>query len=167
MKQPLYKLDDLELFKLIQIVNREIHETRKKAKVLNEYMRCFPTYYVDDLDQLKEIKLKLQAQRDISLRELKDDIGYKGIVLNAIEKGYSISVNDGEEWSTVKSTDYKEIIKDIESVDDCDLNFYDKSDKYVGWAKIILCNDYNESVSDYTANDEMESLINIGEKAHG
>ena len=84
--------------------------------------------------------------------------GYKGIVLNAIEKGYSISVNNGEEWSTDKSTDYMEVIKDIETVDDCDLNFFDKSDKYVGWAKIILYNDYNESVSDYTANDEMESL---------
>ena len=71
MNQPLYKLDDLELFKLIQIVNREIHETRKKAKVLNEFMRCFP---VDYLDQLKEIKLKLQTQRDIGLRELKDGI---------------------------------------------------------------------------------------------
>ena len=90
--------------------------------------------------------------------------GYKGIVLNAIDKGYSISVNNGEEWSTDKSTDYIEVIKDIETVDDCDLNFFDKSDKYVGWAKIILYNDYNESVSDYTANDEMESLINIGGK---
>jgi hypothetical protein len=78
--------------------------------------------------------------------------GYKGLVLNAIDKGYSVSVNNGEEWSTDKSRDYMEVIKDIETVE------------YVGWAKIILYNDYNESVSDYTANDEMESLINIGGK---
>ena len=68
MRQPLYKLDDVELFKLIQIVKREIHETRKKAKALNEFMRCFQ---VDYLDQLKEIHLKLQTQRNIVLQELK------------------------------------------------------------------------------------------------
>ena len=90
--------------------------------------------------------------------------GYKAVVLNAIEKGYSISVNNGEEWSTNKSTDYMEVIKDIETVDVCDLNFFDKSDKYVGWALIVLGNEYYESISDYTANDEMEALINIKEK---
>jgi len=71
MNQPHYKLDDVELFALIRLVKREIHGTRKKAKALNEFMRCFQ---VDYLDQLKEIHLKLQTQRNIVLRELKDDI---------------------------------------------------------------------------------------------
>tara|TARA_R110000772_G_scaffold258830_1_gene376200 strand:+ start:309 stop:674 length:366 start_codon:yes stop_codon:yes gene_type:complete len=95
--------------------------------------------------------------------------GYKAVVLNAIEKGYSISVsnileNPDDNLKEIRSTDYKKVIKEIEEWDNCDLNFFDKSYKYVGWAKVILYNDYNTSVSDYTANDEMESLINIGGK---
>ena len=74
MNQPWYKLDDVELFKLIQIVNRETHETRKKAKALNEFMRCTQ---VDYLDQLKEIHLKLQTQRNKVLRELKYGITWE------------------------------------------------------------------------------------------
>lgn len=90
--------------------------------------------------------------------------GYKGLVLNAIDKGYSVSVNNGEEWSTDKSRDYKEVIKDIETVDECDLHFFDKSGERIGWAMVILYNDYNESISDFTANDKMESLMSIGGK---
>lgn len=70
MNQPQDKLDDLELFRLIQLVNREIHETRKKAQSLNEFMRCFQ---VDYLDQLKGLHRKLQTLHDRVLQELKEE----------------------------------------------------------------------------------------------
>ena len=61
---------------------------------------------------------------------------YKHLVKEAINQGLTVSVYDGEEWSLKRSTNYKEIIYEIESVEEAQIRFR-KDNDIVGWALII------------------------------
>lgn len=100
--------------------------------------------------------------------------GWKGLCLNALSKGYDISVHDSEEWVLSRSQDMTEIMEAIESVDGCEIDIFsstpvhgyevekDENGKdlwFVGWARIITANYYDESVSDFTTMPCMEELV--------
>jgi len=100
--------------------------------------------------------------------------GWKGLCLNALSKGYDISVHDSEEWVLSRSQNMSEIMEAIESVDGCEIDIFsstlvhgyevekDEDGKdlwFVGWARIITANYYDESVSDFTTMPCMEELV--------
>jgi len=100
--------------------------------------------------------------------------GWKGLCLNALSMGYDISVHDSEEWVLSRSQDMTEIMEAIESVDGCEIDIFsskpvkgyevekdeDGEDMwFVGWARIIIANYYEESVSDFTTSKAMEEIV--------
>ena len=80
------------------------------------------------------------------------------LVKNALAKDLSVSVFDSEEWQVKRSTSYKAIKNAIESVDISQLRLRDKSGEIVGWALIVLDNEDDCTVSDFTYNKLMHDL---------
>ena len=112
--------------------------------------------------------------RDIYEDKKNPYYGWKGLCLNALSMGYDISVHDSEEWVLSRSQNMTEIMEAIESVDGCEIDIFsskpvegynvekdeDGNDLwFVGWARIITANYYEESVSDFTTGKAMEKLV--------
>ena len=128
------------------------------------------------------MKLSLQEVFDTYENPDNSGLSWKGLVLNALSyKDIYISVNDSMEWVVSKSRSFKQIREAVESVDGSTLafwstkkatkNMFDKDSEerhkmtykgktywLLGYADIILWNDLDETVSDYTYNDYMELL---------
>ena len=84
---------------------------------------------------------------------------YLVLIKNALAKGLTISVWDGEEWQVKRSIGYQAIKEAIESVEVAELRLRDQEGKVVGWAMIIPDGvEPDETVADYTANTLMEEL---------
>jgi hypothetical protein len=84
---------------------------------------------------------------------------YKKLVRNALAKGASISVWDGEEWQVKRSVSCKQIIEAIESVEEAQVRIRDAEGNQIGWALIIpFAVDNDETVADHTDNAFMHSL---------
>lgn len=81
---------------------------------------------------------------------------YKSLVKYALAYGMTISVWDGEEWQTKRSTKYQETIDAIESVEVAELRIRNHSGNVVGWAQIIPDLEDDETVADYTCTPFME-----------
>lgn len=84
---------------------------------------------------------------------------YLQLIKHAInDKGFTVSVFDTEEWAVKRSTSYKAIKEAIEAVGMAELVFRDAEGERTGWAHIVLMgNAPDETVSDFTANEWMES----------
>jgi hypothetical protein len=80
------------------------------------------------------------------------------LIKNALAKDLTVSVWDAEEWQVKRSSKYKAIKDAIESVDISQLRFRDKQGEIVGWALIVLDNDDDCTVSDFTYNQLMHEL---------
>ena len=89
---------------------------------------------------------------------------YKSLIKFALAKGYALHVHDGEERVICKG--YQNAVDVIESVDESTLSIVDREKnadgKYVrrGWAKIVLGNDDNELVADYSDNKLVNQWFN-------
>jgi pyoverdine/dityrosine biosynthesis protein Dit1 len=77
-------------------------------------------------------------------------------ILDAVHAGYAISVDDGEEVVLHNSTNVREILSKMFSVDDERL-YVMKDGKRFGWVRLIYGNDGWDVISDYSTN--LESLM--------
>jgi hypothetical protein len=83
---------------------------------------------------------------------------YINLVNYALDNGFTVSVFDGEEWSTVRSTRFNDIIKDIEGVEEAALNIRDINGHRVGWALVSAFGlEPDETVVDYTTTPFMNA----------
>jgi len=83
---------------------------------------------------------------------------YEHLVRYALTTAHAVSVWDGEEWATDKSTDYKTIIEAIESVEEAELVIRDRATgSRAAWARVSaygLADD--ETVVDQTVCNFMD-----------
>ena len=80
-----------------------------------------------------------------------------------LDKGYSISVNDGEEDTLDQSTSSKVVKDHLGTTGEDYLSFHNKEGKSLGYFWLIWCNGEDCLISDYSANtasDEINSLLN-------
>ena len=75
---------------------------------------------------------------------------HKQVVKLALDKGYTISVFDGEEWSTKKSNKYSEIIKDIEGVDESKIKIHAEHKDHIAW---VVLDSGNDTIQDHTGGE--------------
>lgn len=83
---------------------------------------------------------------------------YLKLIKNALAKGLTISVFDGECWDVKRSTSYKAIKDSIESVEVAELRLRE-GDNIVGWAQVIPDLDPEETLADYTYSKFMAELV--------
>jgi len=80
------------------------------------------------------------------------------LIKNALAKGLTISVFDGECWDVKRSSSYKEIKDSIESVEMAEIRLRNAEGDVVGWAQIIDGLEPDETVADCTYNELMCEL---------
>lgn len=87
------------------------------------------------------------------------------LVRAAIHAGYTVSVNDGEEWTVRRSTAEREILAALGSTELDYIRFYRGEDS-IGTAMLIWGNDETgeELIADYTDNAEMDALISAAQR---
>lgn len=83
---------------------------------------------------------------------------YEHLVKYALNKGYVISVWDGEEWQVKRSAECSEIISAIESVEEAELKVYNdlKKPTWV-WVSAYGLED-EETLIDYNDNQFMKDV---------
>lgn len=69
----------------------------------------------------------------------------------------SVIVHDGEEDHNCPNVESANEV--IDSVDEVQIVLEDNNDKQIGWFMLIMCNDDDEQLSDYTANDLCEKIV--------
>lgn len=87
----------------------------------------------------------------------------KQLVTFALNKGCTVSVWDGEEWQVKRSSNYKDIITAIESVEEANLRIRDHEGKIVAAALVSLYGlQPDETLIDSSVNawmDEADKFI--------
>lgn len=79
------------------------------------------------------------------------------LVRICLNKGYSIKLDNGDEWPIRGSTDYQRIVDALGIMDGEDLILYHPS-KPGGFFALIYGNNPDELVADHTANDACEEI---------
>lgn len=77
----------------------------------------------------------------------------KKTIAGALEAGYTLGVDDGEEVTIKNSTDADAVLKACQSTDEDRLLFY-REGKRVGWVYFVYGNAGYEVINDYTTNLE-------------
>ena len=117
---------------------------------------------------LNESKKGVNMQ-NLTIETIKKCAEYKKSHLNLISyclnHGYKISVHLYNDTTPEldKSDNYDQIKEYSECADMIDLCIYD-NDKKIGWALLVLCNDDEEIVSDYTNSKFLNDWSNQYEK---
>lgn len=81
------------------------------------------------------------------------------LVLAGISRGYTVSVNDGEEWVVNHSKNIEEIMAALGSTDMDIIRFTDIFQERIG-SFLLIWGNGGDLVSDHTANDACEELYN-------
>ena len=88
------------------------------------------------------------------------------IVFAALNAGFSVGVNDGEETVLKSSTNVSEIMQALFSTDEDYLLIYEKNDKnHFGWVYLVYGNGIDDLASDYTTNLEALFMQSVNEWA--
>lgn len=103
-----------------------------------------------------------QAERSIA----------RAVIKKAIDAGYAVSVNDGEETTVKKSRDAAAVLKAMFSTDEDYLLIYkgvdDKFEKHFAWVRFIYGNSGWDVINDFSTNLEddgfMESIETLIDK---
>ena len=84
------------------------------------------------------------------------------IIAAAFQRGYTISVFDGEEWTLRRSTKRTAIEAALASTGEDSLRLRDKDGADVGTIYLVWGNDPegDELIADYTDNETMRNFIN-------
>jgi len=86
----------------------------------------------------------------------------RAFIREALAKGYSVSVyNGGDEPEIDKSRDETALRKAVMLSDDDRIYLFIDNER-VGWAWFVYGNDGWDVISDYTANAELEELVEAG-----
>lgn len=88
------------------------------------------------------------------------------LVHHILREGGSVSVYDGGAWAVKRSTNSREIIRAIRSVEEAQITAYDMRGERLGWALIIplgVAND--ETVADYSCTPFMDKWDKVYEAA--
>ena len=83
----------------------------------------------------------------------------KKFVEDTLAKGFSISVNDGEETTVKRSTNRDEILGAMRTTDEDILLIHQGSDSHLGFVYFVYGNDGTDVISDYTANGTTQACV--------
>ena len=87
------------------------------------------------------------------------------IIQNALDLGYTVSHNNGEEITCIAAPDdnrainFKRMMEEIQQCDEEYLTFKDSKNMRVGMVYLVYGNDGHDVICDHTANDEMTNIL--------
>lgn len=81
------------------------------------------------------------------------------LIRAALDKGFKVSVYDGEEWPLKMSTDYEAITKEVAATDATWLRFRHPDNTKIGSVFLVHGNE-DDVIVDYHDNPTLEELVN-------
>lgn len=97
-----------------------------------------------------------------------DDFGIVSALVNdALAKGYSLSVHDGEAWSLKRSTDKAAVIGAIGTTDMDTVRLRKPCGTVAGNVVLVYGNRDWTTIADYTDTPEIEAMAEAAERAGG
>lgn len=90
----------------------------------------------------------------------------RALVTGALVRGWTVSVNDGEEWTVVRSNDADKILAALASTDSDTLSLRGSSGERIGTLLLVWGNagDGSELIADYSDTPSMTEFVDdIGE----
>ena len=132
----------------------QIHESRETVvNALSNALYTNKDYqeaYVEE-EQSMDISTRIQIEKDIATK----------IISDAIDLGYKISVDDGRQYVVRNSTDKKNILGAMFSVDDEYLVFTDPYNdrRIIGNVYLVYGNSGWDVICDHTLNDKMSEIL--------
>ena len=81
------------------------------------------------------------------------------LVKIGLDRGYDISLNDGEEWTVKNSKVFDEIMSAIMTTDEDLLLFRGLAGERIGTVFLVYGNDGWDVIADHTANDAIDILV--------
>lgn len=101
-----------------------------------------------------------RGERDLARRIRAEGSIALALVSAALERGFTVSVFDCEEWTVKRSTNKAEIVDALFTTDDDTIRLHTPEGERVGSFWLVYGNCGYDVVSDYTANDACESIYN-------
>lgn len=83
----------------------------------------------------------------------------KQIVTDALYRKYTVSVNDGEEWTVKRSSDFNQIIEALASTGEDLLKFRSESGEALGTVYLVWGNCGWDLITDHSANEVIAELL--------
>lgn len=80
------------------------------------------------------------------------------MIKRALDRGWKVSVEDGEEWVVKRSRNYEEIMAATRSTDADNIRFRKDDGEYVGTVYCVYGNGA-DVLCDHTCGDEMEKFM--------
>ena len=82
------------------------------------------------------------------------------LVTACLDRGFLVSVHDGEEWAVKKSSDKAEILAALFATDQDEIVIRTAEGVRAGWFQLIYGNDGYDVVGDYTDNEVCNAIWN-------
>lgn len=82
------------------------------------------------------------------------------LVRHALAEGMTVSVNDGDEWTLVKSDSYEAIFDALCTTDTDTIMLRRADGSKVGWFQLIYGNDGYDVIADYGVNEDTDRIWN-------
>ena len=96
-----------------------------------------------------------------------DQQALRALVSDILARGYSISVNDGEDWPVKRSTDLAEICDAAASVDESLLRLRRPDGSTAGVIDLVFGNAPDELISDHTDTPELDAVFDAFQQCFG
>lgn len=85
------------------------------------------------------------------------------VLQTALSRGYTVSVNDGEDWTVKQSGDFDELLGAMLTTDSDTIMIRDFENRMVGWVDFIYGNDGYDVISDMSGSNDARWLSFIEE----
>lgn len=82
------------------------------------------------------------------------------LVKECLRRGFSLTVNNGEDSTVVKSTSYRAVMDALWQTDEEYLMLHDATGKKHGWFFLVYGNDGWDLISDYSMNNATNDIWN-------
>ena len=113
------------------------------------------------MDEFKKYADKAKADGNGSLFRrimMERRIAFK-IIDMALADGHEVSVNDGEEWTVIRSKDKAELRNSLFTTDEDQIVIRHNDGDEMGWFHLVYGNDGYDVISDHTTTDYALSII--------
>lgn len=104
-------------------------------------------------------KREAEGSKDLARRIRTEGKIARKIVATFLERGYTLSVNDSEEWTVLRSTNKEEIVGALFTTDSDKILARKPDGESIGAVFLVYGNDGYDVVCDYTARPEMEEIM--------
>jgi hypothetical protein len=101
-----------------------------------------------------------RGHTDLAKRMRQEKRMASALVRACIDRGYFISVHNGEEWAIKMSRSYKAVMAELWQTDEEHLYIRDLNDKRAGCFFLVYGNSGAELIADYTDNEACNAIWN-------